>query len=84
MHGAVGSDDGVIRMCMTSMPQYTSLKSHEDSILTLAFDPKGEFFASSSDLTEARVRDSELLDLRQIAEDHAEDHTEDHAIIFNR
>ena len=45
---AVGGDDGVIRMCMTSMPQYTNLKSHSDAILTLAFDPKGEFLASSS------------------------------------
>lgn len=45
---AVGGDDGVIRQCATSMPQYTTLKSHTDSILCIAFDPKGEFLATSS------------------------------------
>ena len=46
---AVGGDDGIIRMCIASATNsYTVLKGHTDSILSLAFDPLGDYLASSS------------------------------------
>ena len=45
---AVASDDAVIRLVNVSLGQFVMVRGHSDSVLCIAFDPLGEYLASSS------------------------------------
>ena len=56
---AAGLDDGVIKFGFLAMGQFTPLKAHGDSVLSLAFDPQGRYLASTSADGTCRVWDLE-------------------------
>ena len=45
---AVGDESGVIRMVLTNVWQSAPLRGHTDTVLCVAFDPTGDYLASSS------------------------------------